>query len=81
MIKVPRLTFGNLVFKFYDDEVLTLVQYAESYRIVSLRIAVESVLTPVRCKNHTEIYRSNANKRPIWYKTCDDTVAATYMFS
>ena len=42
---------------------------------------VESVLTPVRYKNDTEIYRSNVNKRPIWYKTCDDTVATTYMFS
>ena len=42
-----------------------------------LRITVESVLTPVRYKDHTEIYRSNVNKRRIWYKTCDDTVATT----
>ena len=81
MIKVQRLTFVNFVFKFYDDEVLKLVQYAESYRIVSLRITVESVLTPVRYKNHIEKYRSNVNKRPIWYKTCDDTVVTTYIFS
>ena len=47
----------------------------ESYRIVSLRITIESVLTPVRYKNHTKIYGSNVNKRPIWYKICDDTVA------
>ena len=46
-----------------------------SYRVI------ESVLTPVQYKNHAEIYRSNVNKRPIWYKTCDDTVATTYMFS
>ena len=46
-----------------------------------LRITAESVLTPIRSKNHTEIYRSNVNKRPIWYKTYDDTVATTYMFS
>ena len=26
-------------------------------------------LTPARYKNHIEIYRSNVNKRPIWYKT------------
>ena len=64
-----------MVFKFYDDDVLTLVQYAKLYRIVPLRITVESVLTSVRYKNHTEIYRSNVNKRLIWYKTCDDTVA------
>ena len=70
-----------MVFKFFDDEVLILVQYAGSYRIVSLRITVESDLTLARYKNHTEIYRSNVNKRPIWYKTCDDTVAATHMFS
>ena len=70
-----------MVFKFFDDEVLILVQYAGSYRIVSLRITVESDLTPARYKNHTETYRSNVNKRPIWYKTCDDTVAATLMFS
>ena len=48
------------------------------YRVV--RITVESVLTPVRYENHTEIYRSSVNKRPIWYKTGDDTVATTYMF-
>ena len=53
----------------------------ESYRITSLRITVESVLTPARYKNDTEIYRSNVNKRSIWYKTCDNTVATTYMFS
>ena len=29
--------------------------------------------TPVQYKNHTEIYRSYVNKRPIWYKNCDDT--------
>ena len=46
-----------------------------------LHIAVESVLTPVRYKNHTEIYRSNVNKRPIWYKICDETVATMSMFS
>ena len=28
-------------------------------------------------RNRTEIYRSNVIKRSIWYKTCDDTVAAT----
>ena len=53
----------------------------ESYRTTSLRITVESVLTPARYKNDTEIYRSNVNKRSIWYKTCDDTVATRYMFS
>ena len=41
----------------------------------------ENVLTPVRYKNLTEIYRSNVNKRPIWYKTYDGTVATTYIFS
>ena len=46
----------------------TWVQYAESYRIVSLRIAVESFLTPVQYENHTKIYHSNVNKRPTWYK-------------
>ena len=56
-------------------------QYNMSLRIVSVRITVESVLTPVQYKSHTEIYRSNVSKRPIWYKTCDDTVATTYMFS
>ena len=81
MIKVPESTFGNLVFEFYDDEVFTWVQYAESYRIVSLRNTVESVPYPIGYKYHTEIYHSNVNKRPIWYKTCDDTIAATYMFS
>ena len=55
-------------------------QYNMSLRIVSVRITVENVLTPVRYKSHTEIYRSNVNKRPIWYKTCDDTVATMYMF-
>ena len=80
MIKVPRLAFGNLLFNFYDNEVFTWV-YAESYIFVPLRITVERVLTPVQYKNHAEIYRSNVNKRPIWYKTCDDTVATTYMFS
>ena len=50
-------------------------------RIVSLRITIESGLTPVQYKNHTEIYRSNLNKGSIWYKTRDDTVATTYMFS
>ena len=79
-MKVPRLIFGDFIFKFHGDEVFTSV-YAESYRIVSLRITAESILTPVRYKNHTEIYRSNVNKIPIWYKTCDDTVATTYMFS
>ena len=76
LIKVPRLTFGNSVFKFYDVKVFTWLLYVES-----CRITVESVLTPVRYKNHTEIYHSNVNKRPIWYKTCDDTVATTYMLS
>ena len=41
---------------------------------MSLRITVESVLTLVRYKNHTEMHRSNVNKRPVWYKSCDDTV-------
>ena len=50
-------------------------------RIVSLRITVESALIPVRYKNQTEIYRSNVNKKPILYKTCDDTVVTTDMFS
>ena len=77
MIKVARLIFGDFIFKFHDDKVFTLVQYVESYRIVSLRITIESVLTPVRYKNHTKIYGSNVNKRPIWYKICDDMVANT----
>ena len=54
---------------------------AESYRIMSLRITVASILTPVRYENHTEIFRSYVNKRRIWYKTCDDTVATIYVFS
>ena len=36
---------------------------------MSLCTTVESVLTLVRCKKYTEVYRSNVNKRPIWYKT------------
>ena len=54
---------------------------AESYRIMSLRITVASILTPVRYENHTEINRSYVNKRRICYKTCDDTVATIYVFS
>ena len=59
----------------------TCALYAESYRTASLCITVESGLTPVRYKNHTEIYCSNLNKSSIWYKTRDDTIATTYMFS
>ena len=40
-----------------------------------------NVLTPVRYKNYTKIYRFNVNQRPIWYKTCDDAVATTNIFS
>ena len=72
---------GDCTFKFHDDEMFTWVWYAESYRMVSLRIIVERVLTPVRYKNHTEIYCSNVQKKPIWYKTCDDAVGTTHMFS
>ena len=36
---------------------------------MSLCTTVESVLTLVRCKKYTEVYRSNVNKRPICYKT------------
>ena len=48
MIKVPRLIFGDFIFKFHYDEVFTWV----SYRIASLLITVESVLTSVRYKSH-----------------------------
>ena len=78
-MKVPQLILGDFIFKFHEDKCLH--HYSMSLRIVSSRITVESVLTPVLYKSHTEIYRSNVNKRPIWYKTCDDTVAITYMFS
>ena len=50
-----------------------------SYRVVAYH--VERFQIAVRYKNRTEIYRSNENKISIWYKTCDDTVATTYMFS
>ena len=48
MIKVPRLIFGDFIFKFHYDEVFTWV----SYRIASLLITVESVLTSVRYKSN-----------------------------
>ena len=48
MIKVSRLIFGDFIFKFYYNEVFTWV----SYRIASLLITVESVLTSVRYKSH-----------------------------
>ena len=46
---------------------------------LSCRYASPSVLTPVRYKNHTEIYCSNVNNRPIWYKTCDGTGEITFI--
>ena len=48
---------------------------------MSLRITVETILTPVRFKDSTEIYCSNVNKMSIWYKSCDDTVATTNVLS
>ena len=88
MINFWRFYFNFRLWKitfchdFHDDEGFRQVQYAESYYIgiASLRVTIESVLTPFKYKNHTEIYRSNVSKRPIWFKTCDDTVTATYLF-
>ena len=50
LIKVLQLLFGDFIFKFHGDEVVTWRQYAESCPTVSLRITVESVGTPIRYK-------------------------------
>ena len=64
-----------------------LITFAEEIRngklnflCSALDITAEKVRTPVRYKNHTEVYIIPMS-RPIRYKTCDNTVATTYMSS
>ena len=58
MIKVPRLIFGDVIFKLHYDEVFTWV----SYGIRSLLTTVESVLTSVLYKSHMKYIV------PMWIK-------------
>ena len=48
-----NLVFGKLPSVMIFMTIKCSHEYAESYPIVSLRITIESVLTPVRYKNHT----------------------------
>ena len=75
--------FGDFILDFAFGKLPSVMIFMTikcSYPIVSLRITIESVLTPVQYKNHTEICRSNVKERPLCYKTCDNTVATTNMF-
>ena len=74
------LNFFSANFNFFGTK-LKFPRHWIKYFFLPLCITVENVLTLVRCKNYTEIYHSNVIERFVWYKTCDDTVAATYVFS